>query len=92
MKTTKEWIDICKKSHPLIGDEWENKLLSQDNLYDNNKKFNSMSDALFLYSASKYGFIWSESPQDHKYWSDIHKDMVENPNKYAAKRKLFNPS
>jgi hypothetical protein len=74
MKTVREWIDICKQTHPLIGVEWEK--LTPDSYFSSYES--SMAIALcgsFLHNG---------------YWSDIYDDMIKNPDKYLKKRKMFN--
>jgi hypothetical protein len=92
MKTLKEWIEICKKTHPLIGERWENNVMKEAPFGDN-QEFHSMDSALFLCDIGNYGFIWSSSPEGHEYWKMIYNDMEDFPEKYLpSKRKLFNPS
>jgi hypothetical protein len=92
MKTLKEWIEICKKTHPLIGERWENNVMKQAPFGIDND-YSSMSDALFSCQPDEYGFVWRYSTEGHEYWDDIYNDMIRNSQKYLpAKKKLFNPS
>jgi hypothetical protein len=88
MKTIYEWIEICKKAQPKIGQQWEDNVIAQ-RLVASNMKYSSMADAVFE-EPDCGNFLWAESPQGQAYWGDIREDMRKNPDKYIIKRKLFN--
>jgi len=89
MKTIYEWIEICKKAQPEIGQQWEDNVLAQ-RICVSPVRYNCMANAIV--NDENYGnFTWMLSPQGQSYWNDIKKDMRYNPNKYtSSKRKLFN--
>jgi hypothetical protein len=79
MKTIKEWIEICKKVQPEIGQQWEANW--------NTSNANRISICLAL----KASFLWHNTPEGRYYWETIYNDMDKNPDKYTTqKRKLFN--
>jgi hypothetical protein len=89
MKTIYEWIEICKKAQPEIGQEWEDNVLAQ-RIVISSEKYLTMSDAI-IQPEEEGNFHWFSSPQGHGYWNNIRLDMRSNPNKYIIpKRKLFN--
>jgi hypothetical protein len=85
MKTVREWIDICKQTHPLIGGEWEENVKA---LYEK-ERFDT--ECCSMYDALNCSFTWAESTQGHIYWARIMEDMENYPSKYLTpKKKMFN--
>jgi hypothetical protein len=89
MKTIYEWIEICKKAQPEIGQQWEDNMIHQRKSINANQ-FEKMYLA-FSKNDEHGNFNWIDSPQGEDFWIGIHDDMVVNPDKYnKIKRKLFN--
>jgi hypothetical protein len=89
MKTIYEWIEICKKAQPEIGQQWEDNVLAQ-RICVSPVRYSSMSSAI-TNDKDEGNFTWMRSPQGQLYWDEIKCDMRTNPNKYTSpKRKLFN--
>jgi accessory colonization factor AcfC len=89
MKTIYEWIEICKKVQPEIGQAWEDNMLYQRKV-NNLEEYPKMITALSK-NAKGGNFDWITSPQGEDFWIKIYDDIIENPDKYnKIKRKLFN--
>lgn len=80
MKTRREWVELCKITHPEIGKNWE-KVLKLSG--DSNWNLTYASMAICLDSAVG-GLYWDVSGKGLQYWIKIYKDMLNNPSKYET--------